>query len=109
MVTLLRKCTCKFLQVFRLLLLVKYVVFVKSLYGLCQVPCNWVAKLAGALKSFGFDQSYAAYSLFTFTRHDISIHVLVYVDDLIIARNNTTVIFASLFKLLFSHEGFGCS
>ncbi|KAL9447401.1 hypothetical protein AB3S75_014963 [Citrus x aurantiifolia] len=72
----------------------------KSLYGLRQAPRNWFAKLAGALKSFGFDQSYADYSLFTFVRHDISIHVLVYVDDLIIAGNNTTAI--SAFKAYLS-------
>ncbi|KAK9190783.1 hypothetical protein WN943_019393 [Citrus x changshan-huyou] len=72
----------------------------KSLYGLRQAPRNWFAKLAGALKSFGFDQSYADYSLFTFARHDISIHVLVYVDDLIIAGNNTTAI--SAFKAYLS-------
>ncbi|KAH9718013.1 retrovirus-related pol polyprotein from transposon RE1 [Citrus sinensis] len=72
----------------------------KSLYGLRQAPRNWFAKLAGALKSFGFDQSYADYSLFTFARHDISIYVLVYVDDLIIAGNNTTAI--SAFKAYLS-------
>lgn len=66
----------------------------KSLYGLCQAARNWFAKLAGALKSFRFVQSYADYSLFTFERHDISIHVFVYVDDIFIAGNNTTVIFA---------------
>ncbi|KAH9678849.1 retrovirus-related pol polyprotein from transposon RE1 [Citrus sinensis] len=72
----------------------------RSSYGLSQAPRNWFAKLAGALKSFGFVQSYADYSLFTFERHDISIHVLIYVDDLIIAGNNTTAI--STFKAYLS-------
>ncbi|KAL0411654.1 UNVERIFIED_CONTAM: Retrovirus-related Pol polyprotein from transposon RE1 [Sesamum latifolium] len=66
----------------------------KSLYSLRQAPRNWFAKLAGALKSFGFQQSYADYSLFTYERQDVSLYVLIYVDDLIIAGhrpNGTTV------------------
>ncbi|CAM8895988.1 unnamed protein product [Rhodiola kirilowii] len=57
----------------------------KSLYGLRQAPRNWFAKLMFALVKFGFEQSYADYSLFFYIRHDTELHVLVYVDDLIIA------------------------
>ncbi|KAL0404417.1 UNVERIFIED_CONTAM: Retrovirus-related Pol polyprotein from transposon RE2 [Sesamum radiatum] len=72
----------------------------KSLYGLRQAP-DWFAKLAGALESFGFQQSYADYSLFTYERQDVSLHVLIYVDDLIIAGNNLATL--SKFKDYLSH------
>ncbi|GKD42806.1 retrovirus-related pol polyprotein from transposon TNT 1-94 [Tanacetum coccineum] len=64
----------------------------KSLYGLRQAPHNWFCKLATALKTFGFTQLYADYSLFSFKRSGIELHVLVYVDDLIVAGNNSDVI-----------------
>ena len=37
----------------------------RSLYGLKQAPRCWFAKLASALKHYGFRQSYYDYSLFT--------------------------------------------
>ena len=36
----------------------------KSLYGLRHAPRCWFAKLASALKEYGFKQSYSDYSLF---------------------------------------------
>ncbi|GAA0138357.1 transmembrane signal receptor [Lithospermum erythrorhizon] len=38
----------------------------KSLYGLRQAPRNWFAKLSTVLLKFGFTQSYADYSLFSY-------------------------------------------
>lgn len=64
----------------------------KSLYGLCQAPCNRFMKLAFVLKSFGFIQSYANYSFFSFECNDNVLNVLVYVDDLIIMGNNIEAI-----------------
>ncbi|CAM8972655.1 unnamed protein product [Rhodiola kirilowii] len=61
----------------------------KSLYGLRQAPRNWFAKLASALVEYGFKRSYADYSLFSYIHHNVSMHVLVYVEDLIIAENNS--------------------
>ncbi|CAH9079543.1 unnamed protein product [Cuscuta epithymum] len=64
----------------------------KSLYGLKQAPRCWFAKLVTALKSYGFLQSYADYSLFTLTRGHTQLNVLVYVDDLLIAGNDSAAI-----------------
>ena len=64
----------------------------KSLYSLRQAPRCWFAKLAAALTSYGFKQSYCDYSLFTYEAQHIQLNVLVYVDDLIISGNNGTVV-----------------
>ena len=60
----------------------------KSLYGLRQAPRQWFAKLSQALTSYGFKNSYADYSLFSYIQGVVSLHVLVYVDDLIIAGSS---------------------
>ncbi|CAH9080820.1 unnamed protein product [Cuscuta epithymum] len=64
----------------------------KSLYGLRQAPRCWFAKLAASLQHYGFTQSYSDYSLFTYQSENKCLHVLVYVDDLIIAGNDSTVL-----------------
>ena len=64
----------------------------KSLYGLRQAPRCWFAKLSGALKKYGFQQSVSHYSLFSLRGNPGVVHVLVYVDDLVIAGDNTTLI-----------------
>ena len=73
----------------------------KSLYKLKQAPRCWFAKLSIALKSYGFQQSYLDYSLFTLHRKDTQLVVLVYVDDLIIAGNTPFSI--KHFKLYLLH------
>ena len=60
----------------------------KSLYGLKQAPRCRFAKLSTALQNYGFQQSYSDYSLFTLQRGAIQLHVLVYVDDLIISGSH---------------------
>ena len=64
----------------------------KSLYGLRQAPKCWFGKLAAALTSYGFKQSYSDYSLFTYKAQHIQLNVLVYVDDLIISGNDGMVV-----------------
>ncbi|KAJ1703741.1 hypothetical protein LUZ63_003520 [Rhynchospora breviuscula] len=64
----------------------------KSLYGLRQAPRMWFSKLTEALQAYGFTQSYADYSLFTLEKHDRFLAILVYVDDLVIAGNNSEAI-----------------
>ncbi|RDX83338.1 hypothetical protein CR513_35757, partial [Mucuna pruriens] len=66
--------------------------FQKSLYRLRQASQNWFAKLTTTLKEYWFQQSRANYSLFTYHSEDVILIVLVYVNDLIIARNNENVI-----------------
>lgn len=69
----------------------------KSLYGLKQAPRCWFAKLTTTLKKFGFKQSYSDYSLFTYIKGDKSLRVLIYVDDLILTGNDSTMM--SKFKV----------
>ena len=64
----------------------------KSLYGLKQAPRCWFAKLSSALKNYGFQQSYSDYSLFTLQKGTTQLHVLVYVDDLVISGSHPVVI-----------------
>lgn len=61
----------------------------KSLYGLKQASRNWFAKFASALIDYGFVQSGADHSLFTFTEGDIFMAILIYVDDIILAGNDS--------------------
>lgn len=64
----------------------------KSLYGLKQAPRCWFEKLGSAMKSYGFEQNISDYSLFTFEKGDTRLHVLVYVDDLIITGTSIHVV-----------------
>ena len=60
----------------------------KSLYGLKQASRQWNAKLTSVLLASGYSQSKVDYSLFTKAASTSFIAILVYVDDLILARNN---------------------
>jgi len=62
------------------------------LYGLELAPRCWFAKLTAALKDYGFHQSYSDDLLFSLQNNDVRLNVLVYVDDLIISRNNPKAI-----------------
>ena len=64
----------------------------KAHYGLKQAPRQWFVRLSSAFQSSGFIQSKSDYSLFT--KHNNHHHtvILVYVDDLIIASNDTLTI-----------------
>ncbi|KAK3043009.1 hypothetical protein RJ639_000986 [Escallonia herrerae] len=50
---------------------------------------NWFAKLSTALRSYAFLHSHPDHTLFTYRKGDIFLFVLVYVDDLILAGNNS--------------------
>lgn len=68
----------------------------KSLYGLRQAPRQWFAKLSSKLEAYGFVRSYADYSLFTYRKGNVFMGLLVYVDDIILAGNDTSA--CQLFK-----------
>nr|KYP65665.1 Copia protein [Cajanus cajan] len=61
----------------------------KSLYGLRQASRSWYAKLSQALIKFGFNQCHSNHSLFTYSSGSIFLVTLIYVDDLIIAGNDS--------------------
>ncbi|PKI50560.1 hypothetical protein CRG98_029066 [Punica granatum] len=62
----------------------------KSLYGLRQASRNWYSKFSTALIQYGFQQSEADHSLFTFSHDGVFLVVLVYVDDMILMTNDST-------------------
>ena len=61
----------------------------KSLYGLRQAPCQWFAKLSCKLRKYGFSHSYADYSLLLTGKAMFLWPFLVYVDDIILAGNDS--------------------
>ncbi|MFS7939138.1 putative RNA-directed DNA polymerase [Helianthus anomalus] len=65
---------------------------VKSLYGLKQAPRKWNEKLTDVLLNVGFVQSCCDHSLYTLTKQDVFVVLLVYVDDIIITGNNNNEI-----------------
>ncbi|GAA0168646.1 transmembrane signal receptor [Lithospermum erythrorhizon] len=64
----------------------------KFFYGLKQAPRCWFSKLATALRRYDFVQSYSDYALFTLCKGQVRLHVLVYVDDLILLGNDFAAI-----------------
>ena len=61
----------------------------KSLYGLWQALRQRFAKLSSKLRKYGFVRSYADYSLFTYRKDDVFMASVVYVDDIILAKNDS--------------------
>ncbi|XP_073363492.1 uncharacterized protein [Aegilops tauschii subsp. strangulata] len=73
----------------------------KSLYGLKQAPRAWYSRLSEKLQRLGFKPSKADTSLFFYNRGKITIFMLVYVDDIIVASSSqegTTAVLEDLRK-----------
>lgn len=71
----------------------------KAIYGLKQAPRAWYARLCAKLVSLGFIPSKSDTSLFYFIQGNLSIFVLVYVDDIIVASSSSEAV-GPLFKKL---------
>ncbi|KAJ0532312.1 putative RNA-directed DNA polymerase [Helianthus annuus] len=61
---------------------------VKSLYGLKQAPRKWNERLTDVLLSSGFVQSKCDHSLFILLKKDVTVFLLVYVDDVVVTGNS---------------------
>lgn len=59
----------------------------KAIYGLKQSPRKWFATLSSFLHQMGFIQSQADHLLLILQNQDIIVYLVVYVDDLLLTRN----------------------
>nr|GEW08258.1 3-ketoacyl-CoA synthase 5-like [Tanacetum cinerariifolium] len=64
----------------------------KSLYGPKQANRQWFTKLTTFLITLGFTHSHADTSFFTYYTKDISLVLLIYVDDILITGNSLSFI-----------------
>jgi hypothetical protein len=68
----------------------------KALYGLKQAPRAWFAKLSKKLCDLGFNGSKAGTSLFYCNKNGISMFILIYMDDIIVASTTQEAMIALL-------------
>lgn len=60
----------------------------KALYGLKQAPRAWYSRLSAKLIAIGFIASKSDTSLFIYRKSNITIFMLIYVDDIIVASSS---------------------
>lgn len=71
----------------------------KALHGLKQAPRAWYSRLSMKLQQLGFSPSKADTSLFFYRKGSVTIFVLVYVDDIIVASSSQDVVSSLLHDL----------
>jgi histone deacetylase 1/2 len=60
----------------------------KALYGLKQAPRAWYTRLSTKLCDLGFKASKSDTSLFIYSKHGVTIFMLIYVDDIIVTSSS---------------------
>jgi histone deacetylase 1/2 len=60
----------------------------KALYGLKQAPRAWYSRLSSQLISLGFVASKSDTSLFIYRKSSVTIFILIYVGDIIVASSS---------------------
>jgi hypothetical protein len=60
----------------------------KLFYGLKQAPRAWHTRLGAALRTHGFVPSTTDTSLFLHQRPEVTMYVLVYIDDIILISSS---------------------
>ena len=60
----------------------------KSLYGIKQSPCAWFGKFSEVIEKFGIQKSKYDHSVFYINSQEDIILLVVYVDDIIITRDD---------------------
>jgi hypothetical protein len=75
----------------------------KAIYGLKQAPRAWYSRLSTKLVQLGFAASKGDTSLFIYQKGGVSIFLLIYVDDIVVASSSNQVVEALLANL---HQDF---
>lgn len=65
---------------------------IKSIYGLKQAPRQWFIALSNALVKFGFVQLLSDSSLFCFQSDKSVAYLLIYVDDMFLTGNDSSLL-----------------
>jgi hypothetical protein len=73
--------------------------FDKDLYGLKQAPRAWYFCLSSKLQSLGFSASKADTSLFFYNKGGVTIFMLIYMDDIVVASSSKKALDAHLHDL----------
>lgn len=71
----------------------------KELYGLKKAPRAWYSRLGSRLQDLGFIPSKAKTSLFYYNKGSLTVFILVYVDDIIVASSKSDAVSALLKNL----------
>lgn len=64
----------------------------RALYGLKQSARAWYSRLSDKLHQLGFVSSKADTSLFIFDHAGVTIYLLVYVDDIVLAGSSGAIV-----------------